>query len=98
MLVRLAETDHRQSLATVLAQPSRMKNTQSPAQPTPTTSIANPLTVRFLVSGSGTWTAEFLRLASSVIGNEECSVVLYKGLLQLVLGVFVNVFLVVGDD
>ena len=33
------------------------------------------LTVRFLVSGSGTWTAELLGLLSSRIGDEEGSIV-----------------------
>lgn len=56
------------------------------------------LTVRFLVSGSGTGTSELLGLAPSVVGNEECSVVLHEGLLQLVLGVLIDVFLVVGND
>lgn len=56
------------------------------------------LTVGFLVSRSGTWTTKLLGLAPSVVGNQERSVVLDKGLLQLVLGVFVDEFLVVGDD
>lgn len=55
------------------------------------------LTIRFLVSGAGTGTTEDLWLAASVIGDEESSVILDKGLLQLVLGVFINEFLVVGD-
>ena len=33
------------------------------------------LTVRFLVSGSGAWTAELLRFLSSRIGDEERSIV-----------------------
>lgn len=55
------------------------------------------LTVRLLVSGTGTGTAKLLGLASTVVGNEECPVVLHQGLLELVLCVLVNVFLVVGD-
>jgi hypothetical protein len=56
------------------------------------------LTVRLLVSRTSTWTTKLLRLTSSAIGDEECSVVCHKSLLELVLGVLVNVLLVVGDD
>jgi hypothetical protein len=63
-------------------------------------SSANPydLTVRLLVPRARTGTAELLRLAPSVVGDEQCAVVLDEGLLELVLGVLVDVFLVVGDD
>jgi len=60
--------------------------------------LRNPLTVRFLVSGSGTWTTELLGFTPSVIRNQERSVVLHEGLFQLVLGILVDVFLVVCDD
>lgn len=53
------------------------------------------LSVGLLVAGTGTWTAELLGLASSVVGDEECAVVGDKGLLQLVLAVLVDVLLVV---
>lgn len=56
------------------------------------------LTVRFLVTSTSTWTTEFLGLGPSGIGNEECAVVLDESLLELVLGVLVDVLLVVGDD
>lgn len=56
------------------------------------------LTVRLLVPGAGTWTSELLGLAPPVVGDEECAVVLDEGLLELVLGVLVDVLLVVGDD
>ncbi len=56
------------------------------------------LTVRLLVPGARTWTAELLGLAPSVVGNEQCAVVLDQGLLELVLRVLVDVLLVVGDD
>lgn len=56
------------------------------------------LTVGFLVPRTCAWTAKFLGLAPPVVGNEERSVVLYECLLQLVLGVLVDVFLVVCDD
>lgn len=55
-------------------------------------------TVRLLVSRPSTWTTELLGLAPSVIGDEECAVVLCQRLLQRVLRVLVDVFLVVGDD
>lgn len=58
----------------------------------------NCLTVRFLVSGSGTWTSELLGFRPSVVGNEKCAVVLDKGLLQLVLCELIDEFLVVGND
>jgi hypothetical protein len=56
------------------------------------------LTVRLLVPCARTRTAELLGLAPPVVGNEEGAVVLDEGLLELVLGVLVDVFLVVGDD
>lgn len=58
----------------------------------------NRLTVRLLVPGASTWTTELLGLAPPVVGNEQCAVVLNEGLLELVLGVLVDVLLVVGDD
>lgn len=69
--------------------PQTLRRTMHPSQ---------HLTVRFLVSGSGTWTTEFLGFASSVIGNQQCSVVLYKRTLQLVLAELIDVLLVVGDN
>jgi hypothetical protein len=65
---------------------------------TPLPRYIHHLTVRFLVARASTWTAELLGLAPSVIGDEQCAVVLDEGLLKLVLGVLVDVFLVVGDD
>lgn len=58
----------------------------------------NRLTVRLLVPGAGTWTTKLLGLAPPVVGNEQCAVVLDEGLLELVLGMLVDVLLVVGDD
>lgn len=55
------------------------------------------LSVRLLVSGARTWTAELLWLAPSVVGDEEGTVVGDECLLQLVLGVLVDVLLVVCD-
>ena len=55
------------------------------------------LSVRLLVPGTRTWTAELLGLAPPVVGYEECAVVCDKCLLELVLAVLVDVLLVVGD-
>lgn len=65
--------------------------------PNPSKSSASRLTVGLLEAGTGTGTTELLGLGASVIGDEEGSVVLHEGLLELVLGVLVDVFLVVGD-
>lgn len=56
------------------------------------------LTVGLLVAGAGTATTELLGLGTAVVGNQECAVVLSKSLLQLVLGVLIDVLLVVGDN
>lgn len=56
------------------------------------------LTVRFLVTSTGTATSELLGFCAAVIGNKQCAVVLDESLLQLVLGVLVDVLLVVGDE
>ena len=56
------------------------------------------LTVRLLVAGTGTGTAELLGLAATGVGNEESSVVGDKLLLDLSLGGLVDELLVVGDD
>ena len=72
----------------------------NPANPHANHHIPKPTThstVRLLVSRSGTWTAKLLRLAPSVVCNEERTVVLDEGLLELVLRVLVDVLLVVGD-
>ena len=55
------------------------------------------LSVRLLVAGTSAGTAELLGLASSVVGDEEGTVVGDEGLLELVLAVLVDVLLVVGD-
>jgi hypothetical protein len=55
------------------------------------------LSVRLLVAGAGTGTAELLGLAAAVVGDEEGAVVGDEGLLELVLAVLVDVFLVVRD-
>jgi len=59
---------------------------------------SNSLTVRLLVTGAGTGTAELLGLHAPVVGNEEGAVVGDEGLLELVLAVLVDVLLVVGDN
>jgi hypothetical protein len=56
------------------------------------------LTVRLLVPRARTGTTELLGLAPSVVGNEQCAVVLDESLLELVLRVLVDVLLVVSND
>jgi hypothetical protein len=56
------------------------------------------LTVGLLVPSTRTRTAELLGLAPSVVGDQQRPVVLHERLLELVLGVLVDEFLVVGDD
>jgi hypothetical protein len=55
-------------------------------------------TIGFLEPRPSTLTTEFLRLTSPAVGDQQCSIVLYQCLLQLVLGVLVDEFLVVGHD
>ena len=55
------------------------------------------LTVRLLVTGAVTGTAELLGLHAPVVGDEEGAVVGDEGLLKLVLAVLVDVLLVVGN-
>lgn len=61
-------------------------------------SCADALTVGLLESGTGTWTAELLGFAATVVGNEEGTVELGQGLLEQVLGVLIDELLVVGDQ
>lgn len=49
-----------------------------------------------MVTSTSTRTAELLRLSASVISDEEGSVELDESLFELVLGMLVDVFLVVG--
>lgn len=56
------------------------------------------LPVRLLEPRAGTTTAELLRLGTTVIRNKEGAVVLDESLLQLVLGILIDVFLIVGND
>merc|ERR1712026_69191 len=56
------------------------------------------LTVRFLVSGTGAWTAKLLGLASSGIGDHQGSVVLNELVLEDSLTVLIDVLLVVSDE
>jgi hypothetical protein len=68
----------------------------NPSFPLP--EIAYRLTVRLLETGTGTGTTELLGLATTVVGNEEGTVVLSKSLLEHVLAVLIDVLLVVGDQ
>jgi hypothetical protein len=75
-----------------------MNTTPCTSKPTSASSHRLCLTIRFLVPRTRARTAKLLRLTSPVVGNKQCSVVLYKRLLQLVLRVLVDVFLVVSDN
>ena len=55
------------------------------------------LTVRFLVTRSGTVTTELLWLTASGIGNKETFVVLNEQLFELSLGGLIVILLVEGD-
>lgn len=68
----------------------------NPSFPLP--GIAYRLTVGLLETGTGTRTTELLGLATTVVGNEEGTVVLGKSLLEHVLAVLIDVLLVVGDQ
>lgn len=51
-----------------------------------------------MVPRSRTRTAKFLRFATAIVGHQQGAIVLHQSLLQLILGVLVHVFLVVGND
>jgi len=55
-------------------------------------------TVGFLEPGAGTATTELLGLAAARIGNEECTVVPDEDVLDLLLGLLIDVLLVVSDE
>jgi hypothetical protein len=55
-------------------------------------------TIGFLEPRPSTLTTELLGLTSPAVSDQQCSVVLYQRLLQLVLGVLVDEFLVVSHD
>lgn len=56
------------------------------------------LTITLLISGPCAGTAKLLGLAAAAVGHEQGAIVLNESLLQLVLGVLIHVFLVVGHD
>ena len=56
------------------------------------------LTVRLLVSGTGTGSTELLGLTTTRISNEQASVILNKQILDLLLGGLIDVLLVPGNN
>jgi len=64
---------------------------ESPTRPKPICPSSVPSTVRLLVPCTGTRAAKLLGLAAAVVGNKKCPVELDEGLLQRVLGRFVDV-------
>ncbi|KAG6549791.1 hypothetical protein Mapa_008772 [Marchantia paleacea] len=55
-------------------------------------------TVRLLESGTSSPSSEFLRLAATRVGNKKSSVVTNKQVLDLFLGLLINVLLVIGNQ
>jgi hypothetical protein len=51
-----------------------------------------------LETSTGTGTTKLLGFATTRIGNEESTVILYEDFLDFLLGSFVNVLLVEGND
>ena len=72
-------------------------STQSQSTSGPT-HITPRSTITLLVSCSRTRASELLGLAAAIVGHQQRAVVLHQGLLQLVLGVLVDILLVVGHD
>ncbi len=60
--------------------------------------IKDQSSVRFLVSGSGTWTTVLFGFASSWVSDQQSPVILKKQLLDLSFLCLVNELLVVGND
>lgn len=60
--------------------------------------IRHRLTITLLIPRSRTGTPKLLRFAATIVGHQQGTIVLHQGLLQLVLGVFVHVLLVVCND
>lgn len=53
--------------------------------------------IRFLVSRSGTRATKLLWLAPPIIRDQQCPIVLDKSLLELILRVFIHIFLIVRN-
>jgi hypothetical protein len=80
-------------------QHNRARRGEEPSQQCPEPSPVFPnSTIRLLEPRPSTLTTKLLGLASPAVSHQQCAVVLYQGLLQLVLGVLINEFLVVCDD
>ncbi len=60
--------------------------------------LPSVLTVRLLISGSGTRTSELLGFASSRVGDDQRSVVSDQHVSDLLLGGLINELLVVGEQ
>lgn len=65
--------------------------------PLPTKTITNGSTIRLLESGTGTPSTEFLRLATTGVGNQEAAVELDESSLEGALGVLIDVLGEVGN-
>lgn len=57
-----------------------------------------PLTITLLIPRPGAWAAKLLGFTPPVICNQQCPVIQHQRLLQLVLSILINVFLIIGYD
>lgn len=57
-----------------------------------------PLAITLLIPGPGAWSAKLLGFTPPVICNQQCPVIQHQRLLQLVLSILINVFLIIGYD
>ena len=69
------KSEKKENQKTVIFSPVRDQSEKQLVWRTRDRTERDDLTVRFLVSGSGAWTAELLRFLSSRIGDEERSIV-----------------------
>ena len=78
---------------------SPLQDPQSPIPHRVSPAISlTPLPIRFLIPRSRAWATKLLRLTSPIIRHQKRPVILNEGLLELILRILVDVFLIVGDD
>lgn len=56
-----------------------------------TTDERENLSVRFLVSGTGTWTTELLGFAATRISNQQSAIVVDQNILNFLFGGLINI-------
>lgn len=57
-----------------------------------------PLTITLLIPRSGAWATKLLGLTPSIVCNQQCPIIQHQRLLQLILGILIHVFLIIGYD